>query len=643
MEGIATLTDISAMSFGEHIGLFNRLQQQVEEKPETAYSLLPDFYRLLEGKGTSSDMLPMATRIFAEITKHLSKSQIVAAVDKLYALDKNILIDHSGDLLCKFNPNCADCVFNRLFEQIRKQPYSDENKNFLTSTTRKLTNIISTASDLESQIMWTKMDTLPQETQELYSARLGGLYVHKPVLRPALWHQISGSDCEDSSQFSILYKNLGQVCGEDPSKVSDCLSLISESITDSKQDASSLKNAFVVLGQIRQNYPQKEKIDAVLMRGLQHRANNLSSRREAFRQMGKSDELTSRSVIGKRIAKTDDNPHGFQTVDNMDINATSVLFLGGNNTLSDKSANGYLSSVEKLLQMHNVKEPVALYAAVYDFGAQEDRTVTFNENLARTKLMQDYHRPVKLKKELNEDTLHPRYVEDIFKKAFLPRLCGKDGKRLPTEEVCRNMRKLTIIAHCHGAYTFLKLEQKMQEKMTELGYIPEERDKILHEVLCVAHAPYAPLGVSKSTMISFASAQDFEVNHYNNFEYEIQHMNSRNEVKLGYFPAEKGEVFLTPSMGKEAEQHNFLGYDYTQPELSPEGQVLLKLAGNTIVNGIQNSIEGKALPRVKEIVCGQDEKSLKVWESLAQNGTQMWKQIEHNAAVRLKAKKAAER
>ena len=173
--------------------------------------------------------------------------------------------------------------------------------------------------------------------------------------------------------------------------------------------------------------------------------------------------------------------------------------------------------------------------------------------------MQDHHRSVKLNKQLNEDTLHPRYVDDLFDKALLNRISDKNGKRLSTDEACAKIRKLTIVAHCHGAYTFLKLEEKMQKKMQELGYSAEERAKIQHEMLCVAHAPYAPLGVSKSTMISFASAQDLKINHHNNFETEIRAMSKNNEVMLSYFPGKQGELFLTPSMGEDVEEHNFLG------------------------------------------------------------------------------------
>lgn len=641
MTDIAAIEDISALNFKEHYDLLQNLEQQAEEKPETAASLLPDFYRLLEGKGSCPDMLPTAAQTFAVITQNLSASQIKKAVEQLYALDKGIVTERGAHIICRTNPASAIVIFNHFFDQVKQKPFSaDEKNSFLVNN---MQSAVLYAADSESRIMLAKIDSLPEEVQELFYPKLGDLYAQKPALRPALWQKITRQKCENASQFSVLYKNLNRVVSADPSKAADCLSVINESISNPKQDTSSLKAAYAVLGQIRQTDVQKEKTDAVLMRGLQHPANNLFTRRAAYRQMGKIEELTSRSTIGERVDKTADNPFGFKSVDNMVIDQPAVLFLGGDGTNSEKAANGYLSSIEKLMQKHNLQDPVALYAAVYAFGEREDRDVAFNEYSARTKLMQDHYRSVKIKKELNEDTLHPHYVDDIFKKVFLPRLCGKNGRRLPAEEVCRKMRRLTVVAHCHGAYTFLKLEEKMQEKMKELGYTPEERAKIQHEVLCVAHAPYAPLGVSKSTMISFASAQDYEVRHYNNFEHEIRAMNKNKEVKLGYFPAEKGELFLTPSMGEDIEQHNFLGYDTNQCGLSTEGQIILALAGHAIVNGIRNSSEGKPLPPVKDLVCGQDERICKVFKHIKESGAQMWQKMAQNSAVRLKEKYANER
>lgn len=114
-------------------------------------------------------------------------------------------------------------------------------------------------------------------------------------------------------------------------------------------------------------------------------------------------------------------------------------------------------------------------------------------------------------------------------------------------------------------------------------------------------------------------------------------MSMNNEVMLSYFPKKRGEMFLTPSMG-DVEQHNFLGYDTTQKGLSKEGQAILGLSGNVIVNGVRNSLSGEPLPSVRELVCGNDENSLKLFDKLKENGIKIWQKISENMVISSKAR-----
>ena len=639
VDDIETIKDISGLNFGEHAGLLRSLQKQAEETPETASSLLPKFYRLLEGKGTSSDMLPVAAETFAAISKNLSQAQIAEALNTLHNQNRDNLIERGASSFCMSNPACAEPVFNFIASQVEKTPYSDDKKNFFMPAIRNMTIAIVYAANEEKKKMLEKMESLEPAVQDIFYLHYAKQLVHQSTIKPIiLLEKLKQYEIKKSTNYAKLYQNIDAIIKADNTKIDECLHFISSTIENPQNDVYDLKAAYEVLGQIRNIYSHKEKVDAIFLRGLRNPQNNLSSKKAAYRQMGRIDELTSRSSIGQRVEKTDDNQYGFKSVDYITDNEPAVLFLGGNATNSDRSANGYLSSLEKLLQYHKIEENVALYAAIYDFGEFDDKAIAFNDNLARTKLMQDHHRSVKLNKQLNEDTLHPRYVDDLFDKALLNRISDKNGKRLSTDEACAKIRKLTIVAHCHGAYTFLKLEEKMQKKMQELGYSAEERAKIQHEMLCVAHAPYAPLSISKSTMISFASAQDLEISHHNNFETEIRAMAKNNEVLLSYFPGKQGELFLTPSMGEDVEEHNFLGYDTTQKGLSKEGKAILGLAGNAIVNGVRSSLADKPLPPVKALVCGQDEKCQKLFDKLKENGAKMWQKISLSTAIRQKAK-----
>ena len=180
----------------------------------------------------------------------------------------------------------------------------------------------------------------------------------------------------------------------------------------------------------------------------------------------------------------------------------------------------------------------------------------------------------------------------------------------------------------------------MQQKMAELGYSVQDCSKIQRQLLCITQAPYAPFGVSKSTMISFASAKDDEVSHYNNFEMEIRQMSMNNNVLFSYFPGKQGELFLVPSLGDAVEQHNFIGYDTHQQGLSSEGQAWTKFIGNAIVNGVKHSISNaeEPLPSTKELVCGSDQNAQKCFERLKDNGAKMWQMMSSNVAARLKIK-----
>ena len=63
----------------------------------------------------------------------------------------------------------------------------------------------------------------------------------------------------------------------------------------------------------------------------------------------------------------------------------------------------------------------------------------------------------------------------------------------------------------------------------------------------------------------------------------------------------------------------------------------MALSGNTIVNGVKNSLSGEPLPPVKDLVCGTDEKYQKLFDKLKDNGEKMWQKMSLNTAIRLKA------
>lgn len=632
---VKEVADIWALSFQEHADLFAQMKEKLNKSSEAAISLFPDFCRLLEGKGTNPDMIPDAVEVFTLMTKSLSKPQIKEMVDKIDEMGNGVLLDRGAIAICIQNPKCSEIIFDRMADKIKKIPYQDDLQNFFAPFMKNMTAAVIHANDDAASAMLDKVNDFEPALQGMFFSGYGKIYAEKPSMREKMWEKITAYKPKKTADFCRLYQNLAVIADADESRVSDCLGVIKANIRNIRQDVSALTKAYEVLGYIREDYLDKDKVDDVIKLGMKHRANNSTSKRIACAKMGKSDEFTSSSYVGQRVSKTESNPYGFVDVDEVDTDDASILFLGGNGTISEQRANGYLSSVESLLKKNKVEGKIALYVAIYDFGEVGEQQVSFDDKLARQKMMQDYHHDIKLDRQPNDDTLHPFYVDNLFKKAFLNRISDKEGKRLSVDEACKRIRKMTVVTHCHGAYTFIKLEEKMQEKMLELGYSAQERAKIQHELLCVAHSPYAPLGVSKSTMISFVSAKDKDIHHYNNFEKEIHMMSKKDEVLLSYFPEKRGEMFLTPTMGRVS-QHNFFGYDTTYSGLSKEGQVMLGFAGSAIVNGVKNSMSGEPLPLVKDIVCGDNEKFREFFDVLQENGAKMWQEVSVKSSQRLK-------
>ena len=384
-------------------------------------------------------------------------------------------------------------------------------------------------------------------------------------------------------------------------------------------------------------------------------------------------ETNSRAIIGQRVEKTSENPHGFQIVRDVPVDVPTVLVLTGSGTKerpgmdsrnSYKSANGYLSDVEKFLQKNGITQKVGLYAVIYNFGRSEYGEEKFDDRLARKKLFIDHHVPSfeyhfyhqhnpkfsgdkyvfqnadgrMVEQVLDKETLSPAYVDELFEKAFLFRLCDENGNKLPVDEACRRMRQVTVVAHCHGAYTFLRTEEKIQQKMKELGFSVAERARIQKELLCVACAPEAPLGVSKSTMISFASAEDSTLTTANNFSKFVH----TEDFPASYFPGKRGEVFLAKKYAASEStktaiggiEHALLKCDDGLDELhTRDWSDFSILFSNAIANGVKNAFDGKPLPPVRDLVCGSDGQSRRVFARMKENGELVWQRIVHKVKM----------
>lgn len=613
-----TLTNQEKIGWDDLIKICNVFDEVSKNSSEIAPEMFPYFHKIIENDGYSPDIAPKIADEYLKMQKSVPYQQKLDSV--LYLLDKNQrfafrIIDKDAEIVLEL----AKHIMNELKT---KEPVD------VFAYSPILPRLMMIADDKLCLQMMDEVLALENDkkifTNNTYDA-LGKMYQKRHPLRDKIFAKITSFD---TNAMSAVYKNLTKVLEVDSSKKEACLDFIDANIGLQKNDSGDLSIAYEALAELSRfaSNDLKDEINAIFEKGLANPNNDRESKRIAWRLMGKSDELLSRAILGERVPKSASNQFGWRSVADLPADEVCVFFLGGDGTMSEISANGYLSSVENLLKEKGLYGKVGMYGLVYEFGDY------MNKHSARLKLMQDKKRKVNPRGRISEDTINPRYVKEVFEKVFLPRISKNDGtQRISTDEASRALRGINVVTHCHGTYTMLKVEDLMSVKMQELGYDKKEIEQIQKQLLVVSHAPYAPLGVSKSTMLSFASAGDFEVEHYNNFHSAIINMKQRKEqIPLSFFPEKQGNLFLAPTMSKEEDngEHNFSGYDAEQGSLSKEGKAITKMSGNVIANGLRNSLEGfSVLPDVEHLVGCDNEEGRKFFDKITSNGAKMYQRI----------------
>ncbi len=351
------------------------------------------------------------------------------------------------------------------------------------------------------------------------------------------------------------------------------------------------------------------------------------------------------ACLAERVDKTNDAPWGINVAPTSNPEDVTVLFLAGEgNAGADyRGFNGYLKKVDEFVKHHPElqNQNIKVKIAVWDMGKYH------NPKTARKLQQEQYKNPEKYKKiisempqENREEYLEPSYIKDIFNQEILPRISANNNQNIRVSEVKakRNIRRLIIMGHCHGGFVALKLEEMMQNKMQQLGY--KEKDKIQKQLLIMAYSPDCPLGVSKSQMISFSSAMDFQTNHGSTLKNFLQDY----DFGVAFFPKRKGNIFMCTQIdkagiegnppkvyvaipveewyentikrksskeedGKEREknlgEHDFLGFSECQ-NMSKCSLKMMSYANTILKNALLNSLEQteghfKPLPSVRDL------------------------------------------
>lgn len=218
-----------------------------------------------------------------------------------------------------------------------------------------------------------------------------------------------------------------------------------------------------------------------------------------------------------------------------------------------------------------------------------------------------------LPENCKDETFNPLYIKDIFEKAVLPRIISENGSRLPAGQAVQNIRRLNIVAHCHGAYVASQIEKLMDDKMNELGYHPEEQLKIKSQLLVLAYNPDCPKFVSKFRFISIESSQDRHNEYYDYFREWL--LMSPHKFGVCFIPRSSGQTLMCARVDNGTKQkrleenndlffkprydangkrekllgeHDFLGFEPVE-NMSKGALKLQKFANNILKNAIKNS------------------------------------------------------
>lgn len=165
--------------------------------------------------------------------------------------------------------------------------------------------------------------------------------------------------------------------------------------------------------------------------------------------------MNTKFTYGRRALDEEGIPHNYEIIDINTYKATKpiVLVLGGTATTDDRSANG------------NAK----IVAGMLGGFAKDVDLLTVNYN----------------------DALNKSYIDDncskLTKKLLVPYVAD-NGKRLDIDTACRNVRNITVFAHCHGVDGIMsKVVPEFTKQLIKLGYNDAERQQILSQIVMVAY------------------------------------------------------------------------------------------------------------------------------------------------------------
>ena len=167
------------------------------------------------------------------------------------------------------------------------------------------------------------------------------------------------------------------------------------------------------------------------------------------------DYMSTKFTYARRAKIEENIPYNYQRIDinTYTPNKPIVLDLGGSGTINDQATNGNMKIITSMLG--GFADDVDVIGVNYNNGIEN------------------------------------RYIDDncieLVKRLLVPYVV-KDGKRLDIDTACKNMRNVTIFAHCYGVVGIMSLVvPNLTVELLELGYNDEECKQIISQIVMVAY------------------------------------------------------------------------------------------------------------------------------------------------------------
>ena len=260
------------------------------------------------------------------------------------------------------------------------------------------------------------------------------------------------------------------------------------------------------------------------------------------------------AVLAERVPQSDDAPHKIALVKNtIKPNEPVVLVLPGSGG-DVISYNGMLKRVHDFIKNNETTNSARVFIAMYDY---KERYV---ENLARAALLIKKKFPgtwLFMKyisrhpwAQSNSEISSPMAIHDIYNNVVHPKIVDANGKRLPQQQLLKNIRTITIVGYCAGGHVAMMLEDVIKSEMLSLGYSKSEIKMALGQIPVIGYAMNAPSEKSDFKFFNFNSVSD-DQDMDSAFKRYLYLTTYENEFDLMHFSKNRDDTFYCQSLNKK--------------------------------------------------------------------------------------------